>query len=474
MADETLQAFQLGASLYDRAQTQKRMMEQFQQQTAESLLQRQGMELQNKIRENDLASGISERSKFSADLPKIQQWQSAFVQWNAKGDPTLPFPAPPSDLQSATGLKMLGDMSGPVLQSLPMAQNRWYAKQAYDDQLNALNEDVKILRANGQFDLVNQYNAGVGQDGKINPEAAKAFQAAALPFKQEEEALKNLPQELKVELLQVSKDGKPLAERIKVASENLEARKSKQPTAVIRNANALVESRSRLAELSGRPLSEQQKQQLKSNAMDAGGKLKPLEREDAKNLSGDFSTLESTDYLLGKISDFEKQNNVNFSDYIGIIPANVDKIKSRLSEEKDPKKREAIGILADFYGILNNVSRLTSGLTVTADERSRIENRIGSVFDKNSLIKLKSYRDETERKMRGLIQRNLLDRDLPSFAEAYVSTKFGTPVYSLYPEYGISGGQQEQTSTNQPQPPSGFSLQTTNAPVLPAGWNFKQ
>ena len=32
MADETLQAFQLGASLYDRAQTQKRMMEQFQQQ----------------------------------------------------------------------------------------------------------------------------------------------------------------------------------------------------------------------------------------------------------------------------------------------------------------------------------------------------------------------------------------------------------------------------------------------------------
>jgi len=61
MADETLQAFQLGASLYDRAQTQKRMMEQFQQQTAESLLQRQGMELQNKIRENALSDAIGEQ-----------------------------------------------------------------------------------------------------------------------------------------------------------------------------------------------------------------------------------------------------------------------------------------------------------------------------------------------------------------------------------------------------------------------------
>jgi len=61
MADETLKAFELGASLYDRAQTQKRMMEQLQVQTAESLLNRQGMELQNKIREDSLAESIGER-----------------------------------------------------------------------------------------------------------------------------------------------------------------------------------------------------------------------------------------------------------------------------------------------------------------------------------------------------------------------------------------------------------------------------
>ena len=61
MADETLKAFELGASLYDRAQTQKRMMEQLQVQTAESLLNQQGMQLQNKIREDSLAEAIGER-----------------------------------------------------------------------------------------------------------------------------------------------------------------------------------------------------------------------------------------------------------------------------------------------------------------------------------------------------------------------------------------------------------------------------
>jgi hypothetical protein len=61
MADQSLQAFQLGASLFDRAQTQQRMVEQLQMQTAESLLQRQGMELQNKIRDISLADAIGEQ-----------------------------------------------------------------------------------------------------------------------------------------------------------------------------------------------------------------------------------------------------------------------------------------------------------------------------------------------------------------------------------------------------------------------------
>ena len=54
MADETLQAFQLGASLYDRAQTQKRMMEQFQMQLADQQMRKEQADLQNKIQLNSI------------------------------------------------------------------------------------------------------------------------------------------------------------------------------------------------------------------------------------------------------------------------------------------------------------------------------------------------------------------------------------------------------------------------------------
>jgi hypothetical protein len=61
MADNTLEAFQLGASLYDRAQTQKRMMDQLQLQTAQQLMQQKSADLQNKIHENALGEALGER-----------------------------------------------------------------------------------------------------------------------------------------------------------------------------------------------------------------------------------------------------------------------------------------------------------------------------------------------------------------------------------------------------------------------------
>ena len=463
MADETLQAFQLGASLFDRAQTQKRMMEQFNLQLADQAMRKEHYDIQNQVASNQLARGIEEQKKFAVDLPKVQAWQSAFVQWNAKGDPTQPFPAPPSDLQSATGLKMLGDMSGPVLQSLPMAQNRWYAKQAYDDQLNALNEDVKILRANGQFDLVNQYNAGVGQDGKINAEAAKAFQVAALPFKQEEETLKNVPADLRAELIQVPKDGKPISERIKIASQNLEAKKSSIPTAVIKNTEYIIKSKIAAAEAAGAPLSDAKIKKLRDEISQSGGKVKPLDQTISKKINNEFAVVEAVDSVLDNISDFEKRNNVDFTNYLGVIPTNVDDLTSKIAKETDPKKLEALGFLSNFYGLLNEVGTTTSGLTVTAQEGKRIQGEIGSRLDKNSLVKLKAFRNRKEEDLRGVIQRNM-DRDLPSFAEEWVQTPFGTSSTSLY---------KFPTRPGQPQPQSGqaplFDTSTLDAELKKRG-----
>ena len=71
--ENQLQAVQLGASLYDRAQTQKRMMEQFKLQTADQVMQQRQSDLQNKIQSNAYAQAIQEQD---AQVNEFESFQT--------------------------------------------------------------------------------------------------------------------------------------------------------------------------------------------------------------------------------------------------------------------------------------------------------------------------------------------------------------------------------------------------------------
>jgi len=74
MADNTLQAFQLGASLYDRAQTQKRMMDQLQLQTAQQVMQQRSADLQNKIQQNAFGEAMKEQEAQDREFGTFQKY----------------------------------------------------------------------------------------------------------------------------------------------------------------------------------------------------------------------------------------------------------------------------------------------------------------------------------------------------------------------------------------------------------------
>jgi hypothetical protein len=100
-------------------------------------------------------------------------------------------------------------------------------------------------------------------------------------------------------------------------------------------------------------------------------------------------------------------------------------------------KQEALGLLADFMGVVNRTARTTSGLNVTESEGKRITQEIGGSFDKNSLIKLDRFRNRIERSARGTIGRNI-DKALPSFYERWSTTPFGTRTTAAYSAPGVS------------------------------------
>jgi hypothetical protein len=386
MADETLKAFELGASLYDRAQTQKRMMEQLQVQTAESLLQRQGMELQNKIRDNELANGISERAKFSADLPKIQAWQSAYVQWNAKGDPTAAFPPPPSDLQSATGLKMLGDMSGPVLQTLPMAQNRFIYEKALTSETAALNKESDFLTENGKGDVVLQYNAGLDPETrKINPEFRKAIFDAAAPLRQEQARLKKLTA-MGMAGQRNTKEGlKTLLDSGDITQELYE---QLLPTArteggvVAQRANQVLEG------LKKQKIVQTDEDEINAKVFLGGPNQGKVPADVSKALTASNKAVVELDDVFKKLNAFEsKYGKGSFSEYVGPLDAPVFNLKGKFKGLTTQEQEDARDIHNKIQLVVTDYQNNKYGATLTPSEERNIE-KVVSTPSRNDYIQV--------------------------------------------------------------------------------------
>lgn len=172
MADQSLQAFQLGANLFDRAQTQARMMEQFKIQTAESVLQRQAMQLQNQIRDIQLADAIKNQKQLLDDTKNMDTNVKLVDEFYS--DPTKPFPAflPVSAPQNKAILnqyrQQLDDFS---VRSRLMKG----AQQTQQIVGNQLADAISFANKNGLHDVVWKNNNGLDQYGQIDFNKAKVI-----------------------------------------------------------------------------------------------------------------------------------------------------------------------------------------------------------------------------------------------------------------------------------------------------------
>ena len=391
MADQSLQAFQLGASLFDRAQTQQRMMEQFRLQLADQEMRKEHYNIQNQVAENQLATGIAEQKKFSADLPKIQAWQSAFVQWNAKGDPTQPFPVPPSDLQSATGLKMLGDMSGPVLQSLPMAQNRYYQQLANNKEMESLNSEIKFLTENGKSDVVLQYNSGVDpKTGQINLDAKKAIFAAAAPLREEQARMKKLTA-IGLAGQRNTKEGlKTLLDTGEITQQEYE---QLLPTArteggvVAQRANQVLEG------LKKQGIVQSPDDEINAKVFLGGPNQGKVPPEVGKALTAANGAVVELDDAFKKLNEFEsKYGKGSFSEYVGPLDNPVFNLKGKFKGLTSEEQKNARDIFSKIQLVVTDYQNNKYGATLTPSETTNLEKVVSTPARNDYLQVISSFR----------------------------------------------------------------------------------
>ena len=445
MADEFLQAFQIGASLYDRAQTQKRMMRQLNLQTAESVLQQRGMELQNKTRDFELTRALknSEDEVGDADnmASNVASVDTFFV------NPSAPFPTfkPVKSAKNQAILNQYRQQLDDYSTRRRLMTGAQQTQQIVGGQLASV---IEFANKNGLHDVVWKNNNGLNEYNQIDFNKAKIIIDAVAP-KMSQQTLGKEQRETASRIGSYARLGKPavesliesggipqdIAQQTLLAAENFDKSKI---GAVGKNTDLFIQAAKAKAIASGQELTPVKEAELRQTFIGGGGRLKALEAKTAAKLEDEFAVMETIDSLQDGIEEFEKRYpGKKFTDFLGVIPSNEIKIRSLLQTEKDPMKQNALELLADFAGVVNGTSRTTSGLNVTVSEGKRITQEIGSSFDKNSIIKLDQFRKRMERSVRGTIGRNI-DKSLPSFYERWSTTPFGTRTTSAYSVPGVS------------------------------------
>jgi hypothetical protein len=369
MADETLQAFQLGASLYDRAQTQKRMMEQFQQQTADQLMRQRQYDLQNKIQSKAYADALAEQEAQAAEYDIFQKFNEDIGTYF--NDPELKAPMP----------------------ALPRFRSKVFNQQAAQSYqgLQQYSPRAKIIKAREQFEQLRantvkaMTDEGIDvfdpQTGQVNEEVYQKYLPIIREQLKERQTIKDLGTEMSEEVYQLDKTI-PLPERIKTARANVEARRAGRinpsDSMKITIANDAVAD---WQELFGTP-DARTASGIKNNVMQNDWKYP--QQEDGRQIRGDELTARNSSKLIDELNKFEQTyGKGKIQKYVGIIDGNLEELLRRTKEAKTDEEKNAYGLLQRFQKVFNEEAFATSGKAVTQSEGTRLKKAIGDIKSNN-------------------------------------------------------------------------------------------
>ena len=283
MADQSLQAFQLGASLFDRAQTQQRMMEQFQMQLADQQMRKEQADLQNKIQLNAYNQALDEQSKLTRDYGNMQtnlQLRDEFFR-----NPKAEFPKF-LPVESKANQNVMFQISQQLDNYAPRAR------------LQKSLQTIENKQLSDAADIQELYNVKVvAPDGSIDQTVLDQY----MPRLLETRKLKDYSQDVRAAFTQTDKNltfDQRIGEAMKLAKE-----RGKSPTERTQERNAEL-AVSEYTSAFGKP-DEQTDAYIRNNALT--GKWKTPEGTDQKRIRGDETISNSASMLADQLDNFEKQ-----------------------------------------------------------------------------------------------------------------------------------------------------------------------
>jgi hypothetical protein len=436
MADQSLQAFQLGASLFDRAQTQKRMMEQFQMQLADQQMRKEQADLQNKIQLNAYNQALDEQSKLTRDYGNMQtnlQLRDEFFR-----NPKAEFPKF-LPVESKANQNVMFQISQQLDNYAPRAR------------LQKSLQTIENKQLSDAADIQELYNVKVvALDGSIDQTVLDQY----MPRLLETRKLKDYSQDVRAAFTQTDKNltfDQRIGEAMKLARE-----RGKSSTERIQERNAEL-AISEYTSAFGKP-DEQTDAFIRNNALT--GKWKPPEGKPLDELTANQTISRKSSDLVKKLDEFENNYGPqSIQKYVGIIDGRVTDIKKRLAGARTKEEKDAYALLQRFQDEFNSVAFAKSGKAVTNQEMQRLLTALGNVKSKNFSDDVRNFAVMATEDLYGTI-RNLKD----TYRITPEQVKFANELVEQFKLPLKPFGQQRQVAPSAPAAPAAVA-----APSLPPG-----
>jgi hypothetical protein len=422
MADETLKAFELGASLYDRAQTQKRMMEQINMQLADQQIRKGQAELQNKIQLNAYNQALDEQLKLTNDYGNMQtnlQMRDEFFR-----NPKAEFPKF-LPVQSKANQNVMFQVSQQLDNYAPRARLQKSLQTIENKQLSDAADiqelyNVKVVTPEGSIDQVvfDQY----------------------MPRLLETRKLKDYSQDVRAAFTQTDKT-LPFEQRIGDAMSKAKERgKSSTERTQERNAELAI---SEYTSAFGKP-DEQTDAFIRNNALT--GKWKTPDGDAEKRLTADETISRKSSDLVKKLDEFENNYGPqSIQKYVGIIDGRVTDIQKRFSGANTKEEKDAYALLQRFQDEFNSVAFAKSGKAVTNQEMQRLLAALGNIKSNNFSNDVRNFAVMATEDLYGTI-RSLKD----TYRIPPTQVKFADELVKRYNLPFTPFGQQQQSAPAAP------------------------
>jgi hypothetical protein len=283
-------------------------------------------------------------------------------------------------------------MSGPVIQSLPMAQNRFIYEKALTSETAALNKEIDFLTENGKSDIVLQYNAGIDPETrKINPEFRKAIFDAAAPIRQEQARLKKLST---IALAGQRNTREGLKSQLDSGAITPQEYEELLPTA--RTEGGVVAQRAEkvIKEFKNQGLIKNDSDESEATAYLMGAEQGRTPAPVIKSLNAANSAVIELDNAFKKLEDFEKKyGKGSFNEYVGPLDSPIFDLKGRFKTLTSQEQQDARAVHTKIQMVISDYRNQKFGQTLTDPEITSLEKVVSSPSRNDYTQVISTFRD---------------------------------------------------------------------------------